>query len=90
MKTFVNINIEVREISTQPKAQKVEIPFDAKIKFFHEEELGYMIIAFAINGKLYRPQLKEIRKIQKIYGVRGYKAVAEYMKGETIEVVRLY
>lgn len=87
---YVNINIEVKEISVKPVAQKIEIPFDAKIKFLHEEELGFMIIVFAIKGKLYRPQLSEIRRFQKIYGVRGYKAVAEYMRGEIIEVVRLY
>lgn len=49
-----------------------------------------MVIVFAIKGKLYRPQLSEIRRFQKIYGVRGYKAVAEYMRGEIVEVVRLY
>lgn len=85
---YVNITIEVKEMSST--AQKVEIPFDARIKFLHEEELGFMIIAFNIKGKLYRPQLSEIRRFQKIYGVRGYKAVAEYMRGEIVEVVCLY
>ena len=87
---YVNITIEVKEMSSKPTAQKVEIPFDARIKFLHEEELGFMIIAFNIKGKLYRPQLSEIRRFQKIYGVRGYKAVAEYIRGEIVEVVRLY
>lgn len=77
-------------MSSKPTVQKVEIPFDARIKFLHEEELGFMIIAFNIKGKLYRPQLSEIRRFQKIYGVRGYKAVAEYIRGEIVEVVRLY
>lgn len=85
---YVNITIEVKEMSST--TQKVEIPFDAKIKFLHEEELGFLVIAFNIKGKLYRPQLSEIRRFQKIYGVRGYKAVAEYMRGEIVEVVRLY
>lgn len=85
---YVNITIEVKEMSST--TQKIEIPFDAKIKFLHEEELDFLVIAFNIKGKLYRPQLSEIRKFQKIYGVRGYKAVAEYMRGEIVEVVRLY
>lgn len=77
-------------MSSKPTTQKVEIPFDAKIKFLHEEELGFLVIAFNIRGKLYRPQLSEIRRFQKIYGVRGYKAVVEYMRGEIVEVIRLY
>jgi hypothetical protein len=87
---YVNITIEVKEISSKPATQKVEIPFDARIKFLHEEELGFMIIAFNIRGKLYRPTLSEIRRFQTIYGVRGYRAVAEYMKGEIVEMIHLY
>jgi hypothetical protein len=87
---YVNITIEVKEMSSKPESQKVEIPFDARIKFLHEEELGFMIIAFNIRGKLYRPTLSEIRRFQTIYGVRGYRAVAEYMKGEIVEMIHLY
>ena len=87
---YVNITIEVTELSVKPESQKVEIPFDARIKFLHEEERGFLIIAFNIHGKIYRPTLSEIRRFQTIYGVRGYRAVAEYMKGEIVEMIRLY
>lgn len=87
---YVNVTIEVTEISVKPESQKVEIPYDAKIKFLHEEELGFLTIVFNIKGKLYRPTLSEIRRFQTIYGVRGYRAVAEYMKGEIVDLIRLY
>lgn len=90
MKTYININIEVKEVSVKPEVQKIEIPFDAPLHFLHNEEHGFLIIVFTVKGKLYKPQLSEIRKFQTLYGVRGYRAVAEYMRGETIKVIRLY
>jgi hypothetical protein len=65
------------------------INFSSKIRFMNTEEKGVRF-AFEIDGKLYRPQLKDIKRIQRIYGVSGYRCVAEYMKGETLELIRTH
>lgn len=65
------------------------ISFSSKIRFMNTPEKGVRF-AFDIGGKLYRPQLKDIKRIQQIYGVSGYRCVAEYMKGETLELIHTH
>ena len=69
--------------------QKVTIPFESRVRFMHDEH-GYIYFAYEIGGKLFRPQLKDIRHFQQLYGVKSYKVVSEYMKGETLTLIHTY
>lgn len=69
--------------------RKVTIPFESRVRFMHDER-GYIYFAYEIGGKLFRPQLKDIRHFQQIYGVKSYVAIAEYMKGETLILIQSY
>lgn len=62
------------------------IPFDAKVKYTRDER-GRLFFAFEICGKLYRPQLADIRRVQREYGAKSYAVVAEYMKGDAFVLI---
>lgn len=89
MQTNIHISVKV-EVSfntvDNSHMQKVTIPFESRVLFMHDAR-GYIYFAYEIGGKLFRPQLKDIRKFQKIYGVKAYTVVAEYMKGETLNLI---
>lgn len=86
-----NIHISVKvEVSfntvDNSHLQKVTIPFESRVHFMHDTR-GYIFFAYEIGGKLFRPQLKDIRHFQQLYGVKSYKVVSEYMKGETLTLI---
>lgn len=86
----MRISIEVSFNTTDNShVQLVTIPFESKVRFMHDE-CGFLFFAYEIGGKLFRPQLKDIRRFQKIYGVKAYTVVAEYMKGETLTLIHTY
>lgn len=89
-----NIHISVKvEVSfntvDNSHLQKITIPFESKVRFMHDAR-GYIYFAYEIGGKLFRPQLKDIRYFQQLYGVKSYKVVSEYMKGETLTLIHTY
>lgn len=92
MQTNIHISVKV-EVSfntvDNSHLQKITIPFESRVRFMHDER-GFLFFAYEIGGKLFRPQLKDIRKFQKIYGVKAYTVVAEYMKGETLTLIHTY
>lgn len=86
-----NIHISVKaEVSfntvDNSHLQKVTIPFESRVHFMHDTH-GYIFFAYEIGGKLFRPQLKDIIHFQQLYGVKSYKVVSEYMKGETLTLI---
>jgi hypothetical protein len=88
--TNISVKIEVSfNVTDSSHIQLVTIPFEAKVRFMHDNH-GFIYFAYEIGGKLFRPQLKDIRKFQKIYGVKSYVVVAEYMKGETLKLIHTY
>lgn len=84
----ININIE---FSPEESSHVVTmlVPFDARVHWTRDER-NRLFFAFEINGHLYRPKISDIIKIQKLYGVKSYKCVAEYMKGEVLTMYRTY
>lgn len=87
----ISVKVEVSFNTTDNRhLQELTIPFDAKVRFMHDDTHGYIFFAYEIGGKLFRPQLEDIRKFQKIYGVKAYTVVAEYMKGETLTLIHTY
>lgn len=87
---MISVKIEV-SFDTQDNSHKemVTIPYTAKVRFVHDER-GFIYFAYEINGHLYRPQLADIRLFQKIYGVKSYKSISEYLKGETLLMIKTY
>lgn len=86
----ISVKVEVTFNTTDNHhIQEVTIPFESKVRFMHDSH-GYIFFAYEIGGKLFRPQLKDIRRFQKIYGVKSYVVVAEYMKGETLKLIHPY
>lgn len=84
----ININIE---FSPEESSYVVTmlVPFDARVHWTRDER-NRLFFAFEIHGHLYRPRISDIIKTQRLYGVKGYKAVAEYMKGEVLTMYRTY
>ena len=80
------IRIEFNTSDANVKIQTVTIPWECRIVWSHDER-GKLRFAFEVNGGLYRPQLKDIRRIQTTYCVKSYRCVAEYMRGETLMCV---
>ena len=86
----ISVKVEVSfNIVDNSHLQKVTIPFESRVRFMHDER-GYIYFAYEIGGKLFRPQLKDIRHFQQLYGVKSYKVVSEYMKGETLTLIHTY
>lgn len=81
----ITVKIEIGFTSTN-KQQMITIPYDAKIEWIHTNK--GLKFAYRIYGKLWTPSVKDIRKYQDIYGVKSYKAIAEYLKGETLVLTR--
>lgn len=84
----ININIEF-DPERDNRVVTLLVPFEARVHWSRDER-NRLFFAFEINGHLYRPKISDIIKIQKLYGVRGYKCVAEYMKGEVLTMYRTY
>lgn len=72
--------------SNNTHQEMVTIPFNCKVRFTKDMK-GRLFFAFEINGRLYRPQLADIKQVQKDYGVKAYAVVAEYMKGSTFVLI---
>ena len=87
---MISVKIEV-SFDTQDNSHKetITIPYTAKVRFIHDER-GYIYFAYEINGHLYRPFMRDIRLFQKIYGVKSYKCLSEYLKGETLEMIKTH
>lgn len=87
---MITVKIEV-SFDTQDNLHKemITIPHTARVRFIHDER-GYIYFAYEISGHLYRPQLSDIRLFQKIYGVKSYKCLSEYLKGETLVMIKTY
>ena len=79
------IRIEFNTVTTT-RQEIVTIPFNAKVCYTKDTK-GRLFFAFEINGRLYRPQLADIKRVQKDYGVKAYAVVAEYMKGSTFVLI---
>lgn len=80
MTVKIEMTLDVHHNGVQ---QMITIPHNARIELRKSSE-GYMAIAFRIYGKLWRPQLKDIQAYQRLYDVKAYRAVAEYMRGDTL------
>lgn len=84
----VKVNIEF-DIEESSRVATLIVPFEARVHWSRDER-NRLFFAFEIDGHLYRPKISDIIKIQKLYGVKSYKAVAEYMKGEVLTMYRTY
>ena len=82
MRTVMNFNVTDTKVKVT-----VTIPFGMENVCFQHIN-GKVFFAFMIGGHLYRPQMKDIVRFQKMYGVRSYRCVAEFMQGETLTMIR--
>lgn len=80
------IRIEFNTEIVATRTTTMQVPYDAKIVFAHDTK-GYLQFAYEIHGRLFKPQLADIRKCQRAYGVKSYKVVGEYLKGETLRLI---
>lgn len=79
---------QVEAIKDTPEIVTAQIPFDAKIYWRSYE--GKVQFAYAIGENLYTPRAKEMARFREIYGTGAKKALAELMKGEIVELIRVY
>ena len=64
----------------------MQIPYDAKVVFASDAN-NHLHFAYEIHGKLFKPQFEDVCKCQRMYGVKSYKVVSEYLKGEVLRVI---
>lgn len=86
MRTVIEVSFDT---TCKNKVVAITIPYDAKVRFSRDER-NRLYFAFEIYGHLYRPQIQDIIRTQHLYGVKSYKCVSEFMKGETLDLICTY
>ncbi len=85
MKTFkITLEFDIEE--TQNK-EMITIPFDSRVHFMRDSR-NKIYFAYEIRGHLYRPQISDIILFQKLYDCKSYKCLSEYLKGETLIMIK--
>lgn len=79
---------KVEPIKDTPEIITVQIPFDAKVYWF--SYMGRVQFTYAIGEELFTPRAKELARFREIYGTGSKKALSELMKGEIVELIRVY
>lgn len=79
---------QVEAIKSAPEIVTAQIPFDAEVYWRSYE--GRVMFAYAIGENLYTPRAKELARFRDIYNTGAKKALAELMKGEIVELIRVY
>jgi hypothetical protein len=79
---------KVEAIKDAPEIVTAQIPYDAEV-YWHSYE-GRVMFAYAIGENLYTPRAKELARFRDIYNTGAKKALAELMKGEIVELIRVY
>lgn len=78
----------VENIKDKPETYFKTIPFDAPTLWMHVGK--YLAFVYHIDGQLFIPKGKEIKRFRELYGVKGLKPISEFMKGERVELYRFY
>ena len=84
---MARITIEIKVQPTQPQHKVLCIPHDARIIWYTQNDKLHF--AYCIGGVCWTPRVKELKKFSTIYGTRAYKPLAEYMRGESVELLRV-
>ena len=79
---------QVEAIRSEPEIVTAQIPFEAKVYWRSYE--GRVMFAYAICKELYTPRAKELARFREIYQTGSKKALADLMKGEIVELIRVY
>ena len=85
MKT-IKITLEF-DITETTNKEMITIPFDARVHFMRDAR-NKIYFAYEIRGHLYRPQISDIILFQKLYDCKSYSCLADYMKGETLVLIK--
>ena len=85
MKTFkITLEFDIEETTNK---EMITIPFDARVHFMRDSR-NKIYFAYEIRGHLYRPQISDIILFQKLYDCKSYKCLSEYLKGETLVLIK--
>lgn len=90
-----NLEIEMRfavrkvePIRDTPEIVTIQIPFDAKVYWF--TYMDRVQFVYAIGEEFFTPRAKELARFREIYHTGAKKALADLMKGEIVELIRVY
>lgn len=88
LKIMISVKIEI-DFNTQTTTNKeqITIPHSANVRFTRDNQ-GKLYFAYEIRGHLYRPQLEDILLFQRLYDCKSYKCLSEYLKGETLVMIK--
>jgi hypothetical protein len=84
----LKITLEFDIEETQNK-EMITIPFNSHVRFMRDSK-GKLYFAYEIGNSLYRPCLADIILFQKLYDCKSYKCLSEYLKGETLLMIRTH
>jgi hypothetical protein len=84
---MMTVKIEMSFDMEHGSEQMMTIPFNARVRFSRDAK-GRLYFAYEIYGTMWRPRVQDIHRFANIYGVKSYKAISEYLKGETLVLIR--
>lgn len=65
---------------------RLTVPVGTEVRFAKMD--GKLFFVFGIGGHYYRPQFTDILRFQRLYGVKSYVSVSQFMQGETLTLIR--
>jgi hypothetical protein len=83
----MNIKVTLEFDIENTATEFITIPFDSRVHFMRDAK-GKLYFAYEIRGHLYRPQISDIILFQKLYDCKSYKCLSEYLKGETLLLIK--